>query len=166
MPESSLQVPCLDTDEESGNRSVSERYVHREAERKLEKMEAKGRLPSEKPVGLPQGGSPTYAPTLGSLTYPLRGQEAPPLPSSRVPKPLTPWHQKGGAGGQGKKPTSSGVRSSHFTTKLAFLPYLIIGESSNLPLKCSDTKKFLHVSIHSPVHTSGGREVALCPVLC
>lgn len=49
----------MDTDGESGNRSVSERYVHREAERKLEKMEAKGRLPSEKPVGLPQGGWPT-----------------------------------------------------------------------------------------------------------
>lgn len=104
LREGSLRVPCVDTDGASGNRRVSERYVHREAGRKLEKMEAKGRLPSEKPGGLPQGGSPTYAPTLGSLTYPSEGKKLLHTHRQESPNPSLLGTRKVGLGAKGRSP--------------------------------------------------------------
>lgn len=59
-----------------------------------------------------------------------------------------------------KNAASFGVRSFHFTIKPPFLPRLIAGESSGLPLK-SDAKKFHPLPIHSPGSASGGRRLPL-----
>lgn len=79
------------------------------------------------------------------------------IPTLNSPQPLRSSLVQGRKvelGAEGRSPQFWGEELP-LNIKSPFLPCLIARESSNLPRKCTDTKKFLHVSIHSPVHTSG-----------
>lgn len=111
--------------------------------------------------------------SLGDSSIPhLRQPSLTPLRSSSIATFDSPQHlhsslvqgRKVELGAEGRSPQFWGEELA-LNIKSPFLPCLIARESSNLPHRGTDTKKFLHVSTHSPVHSSGGREPALCPVL-
>lgn len=77
--------------------------MHKEAEGRLEKTEAKGRLPSEKPGGLLRGlfNAPPH-PTLGSFNLTPQRASSPSSPST-VLNTLTPLRHQEERQGKGKK---------------------------------------------------------------
>lgn len=142
---------------------------------RLEKMGAEGRLPREKLGGLPRGLQPPTSLSLINLVPLIQAPQRARSPSTGTLKSHQPPQSSLAPGRslQLQKERWGCVQREeahqlwgeelllHYFCSLS--PRLRAGESSNLPLKGPDTKKFLDKYICPPAHTPSGREAALGP---